>query len=238
MFYNPQESAMLQLYQQQSLMSSMSIPRSPQSRTTSFLIDDLLVPARQPSCLLPRQPPSPCTVDHHGLQLSPSSHFRPYGLPPLLSSRPSLREESVYQDPSPEILNSLPVYFRLKPTIRTPSGRRCRKSRTVFTDLQLRVLEKTFAEQKYLDTSSRAKLAQTLGLNETQVKTWFQNRRMKWKKETTRNKIEGEGGETEPNVEKESGNKKEDEGLSKSPRVETTKDVIMPAEEEEVTADA
>ena len=79
------------------------------------------------------------------------------------------------------------MYFRVKPTLRTPSGRRCRKSRTVFTDLQLRVLEKTFAEQKYLDTSNRAKLAQTLGLNETQVKTWFQNRRMKWKKESSPN---------------------------------------------------
>ena len=77
----------------------------------------------------------------------------------------------------------MPVYFRLKPTLRTASGKRCRKSRTVFTDLQLRYLEKTFSEQKYLDTSSRGKLAQTLGLNETQVKTWFQNRRMKWKKE-------------------------------------------------------
>lgn len=82
------------------------------------------------------------------------------------------------------------MYFRVKPTLRTPSGRRCRKSRTVFTDLQLRVLEKTFAEQRYLDTSNRAKLAQTLGLNETQVKTWFQNRRMKWKKESTPNSQE------------------------------------------------
>ena len=98
--------------------------------------------------------------------------------------------ESVsFVDPSPDVLNSLPVYFRLKPTLRTPSGRRCRKSRTVFTDLQLRVLEKTFSEQKYLDTSSRGKLAQTLGLNETQVKTWFQNRRMKWKKENNKSSI-------------------------------------------------
>lgn len=96
----------------------------------------------------------------------------------------------LFIDPSPEILSQLPVYFRVKPTLRTPSGRRCRKSRTVFTDLQLRVLEKTFAEQRYLDTSNRAKLAQTLGLNETQVKTWFQNRRMKWKKESTPNSQE------------------------------------------------
>lgn len=53
--------------------------------------------------------------------------------------------------------------------------------------MQLKVLEKTFAEQRYLDTTSRSKLAQSLGLNETQVKTWFQNRRMKWKKETKPN---------------------------------------------------
>lgn len=78
------------------------------------------------------------------------------------------------------------MYFRVKPSLRTPSGRKCRKSRTVFTDLQLRVLEKTFSEQKYLDSTSRAKLAQILGLNEAQVKTWFQNRRMKWKKKDTK----------------------------------------------------
>lgn len=91
---------------------------------------------------------------------------------------------SLISDPSPEVLNALPVYFRVKPTLRTPSGKRCRKSRTVFTEMQLKVLEKTFAEQRYLDTTSRAKLAQNLALNETQIKTWFQNRRMKHKKES------------------------------------------------------
>ncbi|KXJ27863.1 homeobox protein BarH-like 2 [Exaiptasia diaphana] len=213
MFYNAQESAMLQLYHQQQL----GYPRSP--RSSSFMINDLL---RESSCsLLPRQQSSPCSAaEQHSLS---SSGFRPYGIPPLLSARPSLvREESVYQDPSPEILNQLPVYFRLKPTMRTPSGRRCRKSRTVFTDLQLRVLEKTFAEQKYLDTSSRAKLAQTLGLNETQVKTWFQNRRMKWKKETSRNKNEAEAGDTASNGETVS---KDDE---ESPKEELPKESSMP----------
>ena len=114
-----------------------------------------------------------------------------------------------FSDPSPEVLNSLPVYFRLKPTIRTPSGRRCRKSRTVFTDLQLRILEKTFSEQKYLDTSSRAKLAQTLGLNETQVKTWFQNRRMKWKKDAKQTKqAESSDGQTRNDAETSNEDKK------------------------------
>jgi len=43
-------------------------------------------------------------------------------------------------------------------------------------------MERTFAEQRYLDSTNRAKLSQILGLNEAQVKTWFQNRRMKWKR--------------------------------------------------------
>ena len=59
---------------------------------------------------------------------------------------------------------------------------RRKKTRTVFTDAQLRVLEKTFSEQRYLDSTNRAKLSHILGLKEAQVKTWFQNRRMKWKK--------------------------------------------------------
>ena len=84
------------------------------------------------------------------------------------------------------IHHPLPVYFRVKPALHTPSGKRCRKSRTVFTDLQLRVLEKTFSEQRYLDSTNRAKLSHILGLNEAQVKTWFQNRRMKWKKKVAK----------------------------------------------------
>ena len=78
----------------------------------------------------------------------------------------------------------------------------------MFTDLQLRILEKTFSEQKYLDTSSRAKLAQTLGLNETQVKTWFQNRRMKWKKDAKHNKQVESGDGVFPHAENESAGKK------------------------------
>ncbi|XP_031570472.1 homeobox protein BarH-like 2 [Actinia tenebrosa] len=225
MFFPTQDSMLL--YQQSPYMSQVPLgPRSTPTRP-SFLIDDLLVPSRESAYgIIPRQSRS-CT-EQHGLPTSSSSHFRPYGIPSLLSQRQ--REESVYQDPSPEVLSSLPVYFRLKPTIRTPSGRRCRKSRTVFTDLQLRVLEKTFSEQKYLDTSSRAKLAQTLGLNETQVKTWFQNRRMKWKKETNRKK--GEEEEAEGKNDKDTS--REDDGLKKSLNEDqSTEDKLEDDEDEE-----
>ncbi|TGZ69899.1 hypothetical protein CRM22_003471 [Opisthorchis felineus] len=59
-----------------------------------------------------------------------------------------------------------------------------RKARTAFTDLQLHELEKMFDHQKYLSVQDRMELAERLQLTDTQVKTWYQNRRTKWKRQT------------------------------------------------------
>ena len=55
--------------------------------------------------------------------------------------------------------------------------RRPRRRRTTFTQIQLTVLEKKFQCQKYLSVAERGTLAERLNLNETQIKTWYQNRR-------------------------------------------------------------
>ena len=58
-----------------------------------------------------------------------------------------------------------------------------KRTRTIFTADQLERLEKEFDRQQYIVGTQRFYLAADLGLNETQVKIWFQNRRIKWRRQ-------------------------------------------------------
>ncbi|XP_053556923.1 T-cell leukemia homeobox protein 2 [Bombina bombina] len=62
---------------------------------------------------------------------------------------------------------------------RTPPKRK--KPRTSFSRVQICELEKRFHRQKYLASAERASLAKSLRMSDSQVKTWFQNRRTKWR---------------------------------------------------------
>ncbi|XP_037505064.1 homeobox protein Hox-D4 [Rhipicephalus sanguineus] len=63
-------------------------------------------------------------------------------------------------------------------------GKKPRRRRTAFTQAQLAFLEAKFRYQKYLSVSDRGSVAEALRLTETQVKTWYQNRRTKWKRQS------------------------------------------------------
>ncbi|XP_018575320.1 homeobox protein vab-15-like [Anoplophora glabripennis] len=60
-----------------------------------------------------------------------------------------------------------------------------RKPRQAYSAKQLERLESEFKIDKYLSVSKRMELSKALNLTEVQIKTWFQNRRTKWKKQLT-----------------------------------------------------
>lgn len=61
-------------------------------------------------------------------------------------------------------------------------GGKVKRVRTIFTAEQLERLEGEFARQQYMVGPERLYLAHALRLTEAQVKVWFQNRRIKWRK--------------------------------------------------------
>jgi len=73
-------------------------------------------------------------------------------------------------------------------------GKKMRKPRTIYSSLQIQHLERRFQRTQYLGLPERAELASNLGLTQTQVKIWFQNRRSKYKKLMKAGQGHGPGG--------------------------------------------
>lgn len=124
--------------------------------------------------VITRQPPN-LPPPHHLPQPSSPAHSAHSHLPLLSPQHPRASEPSPSQTP-------LSISSESDAERSTPRLKKPRRSRTIFTELQLMGLEKKFQKQKYLSTPDRLDLAQSLGLTQLQVKTWYQNRRMKWKK--------------------------------------------------------
>ncbi|XP_075413462.1 homeobox protein NANOG-like [Tenrec ecaudatus] len=104
-------------------------------------------------------PRRPSSVDLL-LQKSPDSSTSPKAQLPASAEDPARQEES--------------------------QGKR-QKVRTVFSQMQLCILKDRFQKQKYLSLQQMQELSEVLNLSYKQVKTWFQNQRMKckrWQKTT------------------------------------------------------
>ncbi|XP_069058038.1 homeobox protein NANOG-like [Pleurodeles waltl] len=128
--------------------------------------------------------PNPCSEERPSVQSPPGAPLGPETGAPVPAGKccaPPGKDGALY--PPPDSATGLKVESstQLSPVKASGPEKKVRK-RTYFTQEQLMELHQRFQKQHYMNVPQAQQLAKDLNLTYQQVKTWFQNRRMKHKK--------------------------------------------------------
>ncbi|XP_055617510.1 hematopoietically-expressed homeobox protein hhex [Toxorhynchites rutilus septentrionalis] len=170
--------------------SSQQTSSTPSSTSTEYYSAGTKSPPISPLSILtdPESPKKPTAVYPNPVDFSKNSFplHLPFGIPtfnpafnPALNAAYLEHYANVMQKASPRLFPFYPPHYSY---LLPPCGSKRKGGQVRFTPQQTQSLERRFLNHKYLSPEDRRHLAVQLKLSDRQVKTWFQNRRAKWRR--------------------------------------------------------